>query len=208
LVIFLGFKLPSLFKIARKLGTVLLRGQRGSPIGYNTWRKGEDMIERGLSSLLLAKVLEQIMLLERLVELVPGDKLDWRPCAGTFRTDELLGHLLECLAGFCAALYALNPGQLSHFERLRQLPVNHRCGAEEARERIRQYAAHIEEGFSLIGDRDLARRVPTVFVEPGEAALTLLLGNLEHLINHKHQLFFYLKLMGAPVSTADLYAPR
>lgn len=161
-----------------------------------------------LTSLLLAKVREQVALLERLLGLIPPDKLDWRPRAGAFRTDELLGHLLECLAGFCAALYALNPERLSHFEQLRQLPVNHRCGVEEARERIRQYAAHIEEGFSLIGDRDLARRVPTVFAERGEAAMTLLLGNLEHLINHKYQLFFYLKLMGVPVSTGDLYAPR
>jgi hypothetical protein len=160
------------------------------------------------SSLLLAKVREQIALLDRLIDLVPRDKLDWRPCASAFRTDELLGHLLECLAGFCAALSALNPEQLTHFERLRQLPVNHRCGAEEARQRIRQYAAHIEEGFGLIRDQDLARRVPTVFAEGGEAGLTLLLGNLEHLINHKYQLFFYLKLMGVPVSTGDLYMLR
>jgi hypothetical protein len=37
---------------------------------------------------------------------------------------------------------------------------------------------------------------------------TLLLGNLEHLINHKHQLFLYLKLMGVPVGTPDLYQFR
>ena len=49
---------------------------------------------------------------------------------------------------------------------------------------------------------------PTVFVRTGETVLTLLLGNLEHLINHKHQLFIYLKLMGAPVETRDLYCFR
>ena len=38
--------------------------------------------------------------------------------------------------------------------------------------------------------------------------LTLLLGNLEHLINHKHQLFTYLKQMGVPVATPDLYRFR
>jgi len=38
--------------------------------------------------------------------------------------------------------------------------------------------------------------------------LTLLLGNLEHLINHKHQLFSYLKQMGVPVATPDLYQLR
>jgi hypothetical protein len=47
-----------------------------------------------------------------------------------------------------------------------------------------------------------------VFVEDGETVLTLLLGNLEHLINHKHQLFTFLKQMGIDVSTRDLYRFR
>jgi hypothetical protein len=37
---------------------------------------------------------------------------------------------------------------------------------------------------------------------------TLLLGNLEHLINHKHQLFMYVKLMGVAAGTRDLYRFR
>jgi len=47
-----------------------------------------------------------------------------------------------------------------------------------------------------------------VFVAEGETVLTLLLGNLEHLINHKHQLFLYLKLAGVSASTPDLYQFR
>ena len=35
--------------------------------------------------------------------------------------------------------------------------------------------------------------------------MTILLANLEHFINHKHQLFFYLKLLGLEVGTAQLY---
>jgi len=35
--------------------------------------------------------------------------------------------------------------------------------------------------------------------------MTILLGNLEHFINHKYQLFFYLKLLGVRVTTRDLY---
>lgn len=68
--------------------------------------------------------------------------------------------------------------------------------------------AHIDEGFALLEDQDLSRRLPTVFVRSGEPILTLLLGNLEHLINHKHQLFTYLKLMGIDVRTRDLYRFR
>lgn len=70
------------------------------------------------------------------------------------------------------------------------------------------YQQHIEEGFALLDDTRLGTHVPTVFVERGELLLTLLLGNLEHLINHKHQLFTCLKLMGVEVDTRDLYRLR
>jgi hypothetical protein len=66
----------------------------------------------------------------------------------------------------------------------------------------------IEEAFLLVTDEDLARRIPTIFSEKGETAVTLLLNNLEHLINHKHQLFSYLKSSGVQVGTSDLYEIR
>ena len=112
---------------------------------------------------------------------------------------ELLGHLLESLAGFCAALYALYPERLAHFQEL---------GQRTSRADLREYLAHIEEGFALVTDKDLARMIPTVFVPGGEPVLTILLGNLEHLVNHKHQLFFYLKLLGVAAGTPDLYHLR
>ncbi|MEK6285465.1 MAG: hypothetical protein AABO57_06975 [Acidobacteriota bacterium] len=161
-----------------------------------------------LASLLLLKLEEQIERAEHLITLIPGDKLEWKPQADALRVCDLLGHLLECMAGFCATLYAVDPERLSHFDRLRDLPVNHCCGLEEATERLRDYGLHIREGFGFLDDDDLARRVPTGFVPAGEAVMTVLLGNLEHFINHKYQLFFYLKLLGVGVSTGDLYRVR
>ena len=163
---------------------------------------------REISSLFRSKLGEQIERLLHLLTLIPEDRLDWQPEENSFRLSELLGHLLECLAGFCAVLQKIYPDRLAHFERLREMKVNHACGIEEARTRIEEYGDSIREGFSIITDDDLTRRIPTVFVKEGEAVLTLLLGNLEHLINHKHQLFFYLKLLGAPVSTSHLYHLR
>lgn len=74
--------------------------------------------------------------------------------------------------------------------------VNQVCGPEEVRVGIGIYRMHLDRGFALLRDIDLGRMLPTVFVAEGEPVLTLLPGNLEHLINHKHQLFIYLKLMG------------
>jgi DinB family protein len=163
-----------------------------------------------LSALFLAKLTDQVERLEHLLDLIPPDKLAWRPPVPSqaFALNQVLGHLLECLAGVCATLYAVYPKELAHFTHLRALPVNHPCPIDEARQRMREYMRHIGEGFRLLSDRDLARHIPTVFVPGGEAVLTVLLGNLEHLINHKHQLFFYLKLLGVPVTTRDLYQWR
>lgn len=161
-----------------------------------------------LASVLLSKLEEQIELANHLITLIPPDKLEWKPLPDSLRVCDLLGHLLECLAGFCASLYAVKPDRLAHFGRLRELKVNHCCGVEEARDRLRDYASHITEGFDMLCDDDLTRRVQTVFVPEGEAMMTILLGNLEHFTNHKHQLFFYLKLLGVGVTTSDLYRIR
>ncbi len=160
-----------------------------------------------LPALFLEKLQEQVERLDHLLGLIPPDKVSWQPLLPSPATplNALLGHLLECLAGFCATLHAVYPEQLAHFTRLRALPVNHPCTIEEARGRIRDYMRHIEEGFRLLSDEDLTRLIPTVFVPGGEAVLTVLLGNLEHLTNHKHQLFLYLKMCGVPVTSRDLY---
>ena len=155
---------------------------------------------------LRAKLWEQIELTRKLIELLPED-LGWRPGGPQRAMDvgHLLGHLLECLSGFCAVFHAAFPDQMAHVLRLKDLPVNHFCGKDEAQQRIEEYSAAIAEGFAICSDADLERRIPSVFVPHGERLVTLLLGNLEHFVNHKYQLFFYLKLMGVPVATRDLY---
>ena len=153
------------------------------------------------------KLGEQIERTQHLIRLIPPDSLIWKPQLQTASTDlgHLLGHLLDCLAGFCAVFNAAFPGQLGHLAQLQSLPVNHACEPQEALDRLREYTIHIEQGFDLCTDHDLKRMIPSVFVPEGESLLTLLLGNLEHLINHKYQLFFYLKLLGLPVTSRDIY---
>jgi uncharacterized damage-inducible protein DinB len=163
------------------------------------------MSDTQLCAALLEKIREQIERTSHLMGLVPAAQLDWTSGAGAWTVGQLLGHLLECMAGFCAVLAAAEPQRLAHFLALRELPAS---APGEAAARIEIYRAHIEEGFGLLTDADLARRLPTVFVAQGELLLTLLLGNLEHLINHKHQLFTYLRQMGVPVATPDLYRFR
>src|SRR5262249_15645540 len=156
-----------------------------------------------------AKIDEQVERIVHLIALLGQDRIDWTPPApGGWTAGVLLGHLLDCLAGFCAVFQAAEPERLAHFTHMRDLPGNQACSTVEAGHRVASYRAHIQEGFSLIDDRALTRSIPTVFVPQGEPLLTLLLGNLEHLINHKHQLFVYLRLMGVDVASRDLYRFR
>jgi hypothetical protein len=158
---------------------------------------------------LLLKIQEQIDRTVHLIELLPVDRLKGNSgIPGEWPIEMLLGHVLDCLAGFCAVLAATEPERLANFSELRSLPVNHACPPDEAIHRIAIYSARIDEGFALLEDASLARLIPTAFVERGETVLTLFLGNLEHLINHKHQLFTHLKRMGVNVSTRDLYRFR
>jgi hypothetical protein len=162
-----------------------------------------------LAGAVYAKTAEQIERTVHLLGLIPADRSQWAPpIPGSWTFGELLGHLFDCLAGVCAVLYAAHPEKLAHFAELQTLAVNCACAPAEARQRIGLYGAHIEQGFAVLRDSDLAHRLPTVFVGEGEPVLTLLLGNLEHLINHKHQLFTYLKMLPVNVATGDLYRLR
>lgn len=162
-----------------------------------------------LCEAILLKIGEQVERADHLIGLLSPEQLDWSPeISGAWSTAKVLGHLLDCLGGICAVLAAVYPAPLAHFQDLRTIPVNRPYAAHEAHTGLALYHKHISEGFALLEDADLARRIPTVFVKTGEPVLTLLLGNLEHFINHKHQLFMYLKLMGADVSSRNLYRFR
>lgn len=169
---------------------------------------------RELASSVHAKIQEGVDRTSHLVGLVPDDLMHWRPATGAASLADivdlghLLGHLLDCVAGFCAALQAAFPSALREFEEIRELEVNHSCRPDDAAARLHQYSGCISKAFEFCSDEDLARRIPTVFAPEGERLITLLLGNLEHLTNHKYQLFFYLRLLGVSVNTGDLYRLR
>lgn len=165
------------------------------------------MNDRTLCAAVHAKISEQIERTVHLIRLLPEDSPNWVPAIpGAWPVGILLGHLLDCLAGFCAVMYAAAPEHRAALSALRNLDVNRNCTPAPATNRIADYQSAFDDAFASISDPDLGARVPTVFVKEGEPLLTLLLGNLEHLVNHKHQLFTYLKMMG--LSSADLYRFR
>jgi len=169
--------------------------------------------ERSIVEALRAKVSEAVERTDHLVSLVTEGSLAWQPQIASSNPSamdvgHLLGHLLDCLSGFCACFQKAFPEHLAGLDSLRGLEVNHFCPPGEARERIAEYGKQIERGFLLCLDSDLSRVLQTIFAPKGETLMTLLLGNLEHLLNHKYQLFLYVKLQGLPVTSRDLYRFR
>jgi hypothetical protein len=155
---------------------------------------------------LLLKIEEQIERSAHLADLLP-DEARQLPLSefDHWTAGDLLGHLIACMAGFCAALYAADKERLAHFQSLRQLPKIPSMYPRQFRARAEIFSAHIREAFGLFDDAALSLVIPTVFVPSGQTLMTLLLGNLEHLINHKRQLFEFLKRQKIAVGTADLY---
>jgi hypothetical protein len=184
-----------------------------SLVGVNRVMAEETPAGQSLVFSLAEKVHETVERTDHLVSLVPGHLLGWRPelppgAAEVSELGQLLGHLLDCLSGFCAAFYRAFPTQLADFEELRSITVNQSCAPFEARAKIKLFEEHIRRGFKCCTDEGLATKIPTMFVPEGATLLTVLLGNLEHLTNHKYQLFFYLKLAGVTVGSRDIYTWR
>src|SRR5580692_11101021 len=114
--------------------------------------------KRPLCVSLLLKIQEQIDRTVHLIQLLPlGQQKGTAEAPGAWPVEMLLGHLLDCLAGFCAVLAAAEPQRLAHFSELRNLPVNHACSRGDAASRISLYRARIDEALALLEDADLGR---------------------------------------------------
>ena len=161
---------------------------------------------RELCAAIAEKIDHQVDRVLRMCSLVPADRAGWQPpIPRPITFGQLFTHLCECLAGFAATLQAARPAELEHLSRLKALLATPCASVADAADRLGQLRAAIAEGFGVLTDEDLPRRIPTVFVKEGEPILTLLLINLEHLASHKYQLFVYLRLAGVSVESRDLY---
>jgi len=163
-------------------------------------------MEQSLCINFLSKIEHQFDRISHLIGLIPEDKIDWTPSIPkAFSTSTLLGHFMDCFAGICAVLHKSSPDRLGHFLELKKLVGNQAIGIAEAQRRLVIFRDHICEGFKVLLDSDLGRKLPTVFVPEGESILSLLLSNFEHLASHKYQLFIYLRMLGLNIGSKDLY---
>lgn len=161
---------------------------------------------------LALKVDQDAELIEKMLDMIPADKAAWLPDwpahenALPFTTTRLAAHMVESFAGLCACFHRLHPQTLAHFDALKeQLTGAPDFTLAQSIHMVAVCRSHMAEGFSYTSDKQLGQLIPTYFSPQGETFLAVLLENWKHINHHAHQLFLYLKLMGQPVSTKNLY---
>lgn len=142
----------------------------------------------------------------KLVSLAPANKLDWKPAPGTFMNlGQLLHHLSNCPGGLVMAVNnAFPPGDA--FQKFVQEDLKNTKTPEVAARELSRGWDEAKAALAAVNPADFQARMVSVPWGPPMPLWRTCLGMAEHWLNHKYQLFFYLKLLGQSVNTMTLYA--
>ena len=153
-----------------------------------------------------------------LFELVDDESLDWKPVTGEnwMTTGQLLMHIANGngpgFKGFVTGDWGLPEGvSFEDMDPNEMLPPAEALPAvesvAEARELLAADRALALEVLEGVSDEELASRELAAPWNPGEtfALGRHLLHSIRHSLQHKGQLFYYLKLQDKPVDTQHLW---
>jgi uncharacterized damage-inducible protein DinB len=155
---------------------------------------------------------------ERLLDKVDPNRLDWKPATGSnwMTVSQLLMHLSNACGapfkGFVTGDWGMPEGmKMEDIPPEEMLPPAEKMpaigGVAEAKRLLSRDKALALQMIDKAGESDLANKQVAAPWMPG-VKLPLgryLLEMVQHLEKHKGQLFYYLKLQGKPVTTADLW---
>ena len=154
---------------------------------------------------------------EKLVSKANDQMLGWKPSSGSnwMTTAQLLKHLSSsCGATFTGFVtgdwgmpQGVDPSKLPPEEMLppaEQMPAV--SSIAETQKLLREDKKKALEALTKCSEEDLAKKPAPAPWEPTPMILgRRLLQMVDHLKAHKGQLFYYLKLQGKPVNTADYW---
>jgi uncharacterized damage-inducible protein DinB len=170
---------------------------------------------------LLKREIEQnYQVADALMDLVDDKDLRWKPPTGTnwMTTGQLLRHITDACGsafrGFVTndwgpALGGADPSQLSPEDMLpsaEKMPAV--SSVREAKQLLREDKKVALAMLEKTTEQDLAERpAPAPWDQSRMILGHRLLQMVDHLNQHKGQLFYYLKLQGKPVDTGHLWGP-
>ncbi len=154
---------------------------------------------------------------DNLMAMVEGEDLKWKPATGDnwLTLGQLLRHISDACGGafhgFITGDWGLPEGvEPADMPMEDMLPPAEKFPTVESVEEARQLLAKDRDlavaSLAKASDERLGSEPAPAPWDPSETPLGCrLLHMVEHLNNHKAQLFSYLKLMGKPVNTGHLY---
>jgi len=142
---------------------------------------------------------------EKLIGMVPVDKIDWAPGPTFMRTGQVLCHLSEGVGGGLEMLVTSKWPSMKEMEEAMKLEKLPSCSVQEALDKLKKDKEILRQVLDGLSEEDFANKVVTVPWGMTAKMERMTISFLEHFINHKMQLFTYLKLLGLPVNTETLY---
>jgi hypothetical protein len=142
---------------------------------------------------------------ENMLKMISPDKLDYRPAPNFMSIGQLICHLGDGIGtelrmvinnSFPKAEEMSGPPELAKF------PT---CTVEEALSKLEKDKTTLLEILAGITEEEFATKIVSVPWGWTSNLERMALDFREHFVNHKMQLFTYLKLLGLPVNTQTLY---
>jgi len=152
-----------------------------------------------------------------LFDMVESDKLNWKPASGSnwMTTGQLLMHIATACGssfkGFLTGDWGLPEGvDMSKLSPEEMLPPAEKMptvmSLDEAKQLLEADKKLSDEMLAQVTEDDLETKPAPAPWDPTQTPLGhRLLQMVQHMSQHKAQLFYYLKLQGKPVNTGHLY---
>ncbi|MFA6469035.1 MAG: DinB family protein [Bacteroidota bacterium] len=148
---------------------------------------------------------KQLAPTEPLFLLVPPEQKDWKPTGDSFTAGQLMHHMASALR-FNANGIARNDWALPS---LRHVFITNKrtpsATVDECVNLYRENAKYFLDIFSAMSEEEFQTGVLDTLQLGRAQKWRMSLFALEHHLNHKAELFMYLKLMGAKVTSRELY---
>ncbi len=140
---------------------------------------------------------------EAMLKMVSSDKLDWKPGPSFMTMGQLICHLGGGIGGeLRMAIDNSWPKPEEMMDLSKSMPA---CNVQEALSKLESDKTVLREVLAEITEQDFANRIVSVPWGWKFNIEMMALNFRDHFVNHKMQLFTYLKLLGFPVNTETLY---
>jgi hypothetical protein len=150
-------------------------------------------------------VVQSIQPAEKLIGMVPPDKLDWRPGPTFMTLGQVICHLSDGVGEGLKTLVSGKWPPMEEMEAGMKLENMPSCGVQEALGKLEKDKAILRATLDAMSEEDFTNRVFSVPWGWKAKMEIMSVAFLGHFNNHKMQLFTYLKLLGMPVNTESLY---